>query len=214
MNNTIDLTTSRGCVAYLIDRRFVCRGIAMVLDDISNVNISDRRQARKLRQTKNQILARRADTLESQANNRMDSANGYRDLLMKFGRELMEVSSHIDTQVPQALLLDILNVNSADRSTVAPGDGIVEIAYIRGLEDSAMYRDEDCKQGPIAQAVLAVMMHELRHNEQLKQAADEYLFGKGGMFEFLPMYHMTSDGGMERLPPKLRLAEECDVKCD
>ncbi len=134
-----------------------------------------------------------------------------RDLLLKYGQELMECAHLIDASVPQSLLLDLLNVNRADRIKVAPDDGITSIAFVNGLEDSAMYRGRGWKQGPLAQATIRFMNHELIHNQQLQRTANEHLFGKGGMFEFLPTYRETG-GGMVRMPPKLRLADECDAK--
>lgn len=135
-----------------------------------------------------------------------------RELLLKHGRELMQYARFIDAAVPQSLLLDLLNVSRADRNDIAPDDGIVEIAFIKGLEDSAMYRGSDSKQGPLARAYMVFMSHELEHNEELKQAAHTSLFGKGGLFEFLPTYQRASSGEMRRQPPNLRLADECDVR--
>lgn len=206
------ITTTHDCAAYLIDRRFSCRRIAQFLSAIHDENSQDRRQARKFRETNNPILMRRADTLEAQAKRRSDALQNGRDLLLKWGRELIELSPHIDAAVSQPLLLDLLNVNRADRERVSQEDGLIEIAYIKGLEDSAMYRCDGWKQGPLAQAVMRAINHELLHNDQLKQAAHEHLFGKGGMCEFLPTYRMAPSGEMERQPPKLRLADECDAK--
>lgn len=210
--NSIDMTTTRGCLAFLLDRRFACRITIRLLDAIHDANHRDRRQARKFRETKSPILVRRAETLEAEVRRRGDAMKNDHDLLLKWGRELMELSSYIDAAVPQSLLLDLLNVNRADRHKVSPDDGITAIAYINGLEDSAMYRGSDWKQGPLAQAFTRFMSHELMHNDQLQQTAHEHLFGKGGMFEFLPTYRQTTGGDMVRLPPKLRLADECDAK--
>lgn len=217
MNDSImknfDLNTTRDCVALVLQFRFMCRRIIQSMDDDHAANRRDRRQARKLRETKNPLLARRADTLEREADSRSKALMWVdRELLLKHGRELMQYARFIDAAVPQSLLLDLLNVNRADRHMVSPEDGITEIAFQKGLEDSAMYRGSDSKEGPLAQAVIWYMTHELTHNEQLKRAADEHLFGKGGMFEFVPVYQRASSGEMVRQPPKLRLADVCDVR--
>ena len=212
MTNTIDLTTSHGCAQWLIDRRVYCRRVTILLDAIHDDNHRDRRQAKKLRETKNPFLIRKADTLDAQVETRTVEIRKLADALREIGGELMELSSRIDTKIAQSLLLDLLNVNSADRSDVLPEDGIINFTYVKSLEDSAMYRGSDCKKGPLAQAVMLAISHELAHNEQLKKFAHEHLFGIGGMFEFLPMYQQNSSGDMVRMPPKLRLADECDAK--
>ncbi|HIJ31393.1 MAG TPA: hypothetical protein HPP89_07865, partial [Gammaproteobacteria bacterium] len=40
----------------------------------------------------------------------------------------------------------------------------------------------------------------------------EYLFGKGGLMEFIPRYQQGENGEMVRMPPNLRLADECDTQ--
>ena len=105
--------------------------------------------------------------------------------LVRYGRELIENASRIDAAVPQAVMLDVLNVDPADRRLVAQGDGITAIAVIRGLEDSAVHRG-DPRQGPLAQAVSEFMADALVRNEQLSRAADWRLIGKGGLLEIVP----------------------------
>lgn len=212
MNHLIDMTTTSGCVAFLIDMRIGCRRIIKVLDWFHDMNIRDQRQARKFRETRNSFLIRRAETLEDEAKRRSDSMQELRDLMVKFGGELMDSAGHIDAAIPQPLLLDLMNVNTADRRDISPSYGFTEIVYVKCLEDSAMYRGCGWRNGPLAQAIEWFMSHELIHNEQLKQAAHEHLFGKGGMFEFLPKYIQDDNGEMVRMSPKLRLADECDSK--
>lgn len=207
-----DLRTERGCVRFLIDRRYMCRMIIRHLDAVHEENSRDRRNARRFRETNNPMLIRRAETLDGIVRRRSDAMKDCRDALLTWGRELVELSRHIDAAVPQRTLLDVLNVNCADRSKIDPDDGVVEIAYVKGLEDSAMFRGDDFKRGPLAQAAMRFMSHELAHNERLKQSAEEYLFGKGGMLEFLPTYRQSADGKLVRNPPKLRLADGCDAK--
>jgi hypothetical protein len=40
----------------------------------------------------------------------------------------------------------------------------------------------------------------------MKKQADAHLFGKGGMFEFMPTYKQNARGEMVRQQPPLRLA--------
>lgn len=211
MKTPRDITTTRDCIDFILHRRFACRRIIQLMDAINEENHLDRRLARKLRKTNNPMLARRADTLEAEANRRTETTRKGRDFLLRCGRELMEAALFINAMLPQALILDLLNVNRADRHRVSPSDGIIEIVFIEGLEDSVMQRSSETKDGPLAQAYVWHMCHELKHNEQLKQAADERLFGKGGMFEFLPTYQLSDSGEAVRKPPKLRLVDKCDV---
>lgn len=203
---------NRDCLAYLVDMRFGCRRAVQWIDAASDARHQVERQARLLRETKNPMLIRRAETMEAEIAQSRDAWQPARDYLLRCGRDLMRYSAQINAEIPQAVMLDLLNVNRADRARVSPDDGIIEIAYIDALEDSAMYRGSDWKQGPLAQAVTRYISNELATNDQLQQRAQEHLFGKGGMFEFLPMYRTTGNGTMVRMPPKLRLADECDVK--
>lgn len=211
MSGGLDLNTISGCLSFILDRRYACRKMICVLDKLYAINRSERRAASKLRETENPIFIRRAEIIESDVKLRSDSMQEARYSLIRFGQDVMTAADFIDAVVPQSLLLDVLNVNHVERGQVSPGDGIVSIAYIQGLEDSAMYRGADWKHGPLAQAITRFMSNELIHNEALNKSANEYLFGKGGMFEFLPTYKQSSNGSMIRQPPKLRLADECDA---
>lgn len=206
--------TTRECVALLIYQRMNCRTAIRLIDKEHTAQRQLLRQARKLREAKNPLFDRRANTLEAEAKRHDEERELMRNVLMRMGAESMACATDFDAAIPQPLLLDLLNVNRADRHRVQPGDGFREIVFINGLEDSAMHRGSDFKEGPLAQAFLSFMCHELEHNEQLKQAADEHLFGKGGMFEFLPTYKRNERGEMVRQPPKLRLADKFDTKED
>lgn len=210
--DSYDMLTTRGCVAFLIDRRIMCRRFCRLLGDVGAENWRDRRQAKKYLETKNPILSRRAETLEAEVKYRDEAVKVCREQMVAWGRELFDLSSHIDEAVPQPLLLDLLNVNRADRSQVSPRDDFVTIVHIKSLEDSAMYRGAGgWKQGPLTQAMTWFMNHEMLHNERLREKMHEHLFGKGGMFEFVPTYRKTPSGEFVRNPPKLRLACEADT---
>ncbi len=207
----IDLNTPQGCRHFIIDRRYSCRVVLKTVDRATDINQRDRRAIRLFRETDNPILKRRADVLEKRIRERNHLMESINQNLLEWGRELMELSLHIDHHLSQGEILDLLNVNTADRHQVSPEDGVIEVAYVRGLEDSAMYRDCDLKQGPLARAITRFMQHELLHNDELQKSATDYLFGKGGMLEFAPMYQQNENGEMVRVPPPLRLADECDA---
>lgn len=204
----VDMDTQAGCVAYLVDLRLACRKISTLLDRLHDASHWRRRYAKLLREKNCPILNRKADTVEREANRIFEETKEARCMMREWGRDLFRSAALVDDRVPQSMLLDLLGVNVADRGRVSSDDGLIEIAYIKGLEDSATYRGSDWKQGPLAQAMMRFMNHELIHNEQLKHAAHETLFGKGGMFEFLPTYRQAPSGELVRNPPKLRLA--CD----
>lgn len=170
------------------------------------------KQAKQYRQTENSFMIRRAELLENGLPELETRIQAINDLLLENGKLLMDCSSSIDLSVPQSMLLDLLAVNRVDRGSIRDGDGIIEIVYAHALEESATFRGSDWKQGPLAQAVMAYFTHQMIHNEEFKQKADECLFGKGGMFEFLPFYKIGGDGQMMQQPPRLRLADECDIK--
>lgn len=209
---TYDMTVTKDCVAYIVNLRYACRREDELLTAAHGENLLAERRARICRKLNSPFAIRTAENLEAIVKKRRDLMKVSFNLLLEWGRELMEFSSLINANVPQSLLLDLLNVNVADRGEVSPDDGIIEIVNIHGLEDSAMYRGGDWKQGPLAQAITQFISHEMIHNEQLAQAAHEHLFGKGGMFDFLPRYTRTPEGEMVKQPPKLRLADECDLK--
>lgn len=210
--NSYDMLTREGCVAFIVDRRIMCRRFCLLLDGVGDENRRDMRQARKYLDSKNPILTRRAETIEVEVKRRNEVARECREQMIAYGRELFDFSSYIDTSVPQSLLLDLLNVNLADRCKVSPSDGFLEIVQIKSLEDSAMYRGAyGWKQGPLTQAMTRFASHEMLHNERIKQAMHEHLFGIGGMFEFLPTYSRMPDGEFVRNPPKLREACDADI---
>lgn len=191
----------------LVHARRALRAFYSVIDRYHDQRGIVARMVRKLRATGNRFEARRADLLEQDdmctqqaSRQKLDTVRSY---IRDIGRILMQYPA---ADFPQALLLDLLEVNPADRKELEPGDGLVEIVYAHGLEYSACNRGDGGKQGPFARAIIACLQHELIHNEEMRKQADDFLFGKGGMFEFLPMYKHNEQGELVRQPPRLRLA--------
>jgi hypothetical protein len=191
----------------LIHARKALRAFFSVIDYYHEQRGIVARKVRKLRATGNRFDARRAELLEQDdvliqqsSRQKLDTLRAY---IRDIGRILMQYPA---PDFPQALLLDFLEVNPADRKEVEPGDGLVEIVYIHGLEYSACNRGDSVNQGPFARAIIAHLHYKLIHNEEMKKWSDDVLFGKGGMFEFLPMYKENEQGEMVRQPPPLRLA--------
>jgi hypothetical protein len=168
------------------------------------------REISKLRATGNRFDDRRADIaeldLEAWKKQREEAYTWLHERLQETGKGLLITSSHIDAAVPRHLLLDFLGVNEADRKDLKPDDGFINLAYAHGLEYSATYRGSDWKQGPFAQAIMEGLLHEMAHNPEMQKAADDHLFGRDGLFEFVPRYVQNGAGEMIRQPPPLRLA--------
>ena len=165
------------------------------------------RQIKKLRATGNRFDARRADLLEQDQDFVQQISRQELESMQIYIRDIGRILMHYPaTCFPQALLLDFLEVNQVDRQQVEPDDGLVELVYLHGLEQSACYRGDDSSQGPFARAIVSYLQHELIHNKEMKKQADALLFGKGGMFEFIPTYKQNAQGEMVRQQPPLRLA--------
>ncbi len=190
----------------LIHARSALRAFFSVIDQYNDHRNMATRKVRKLRATGNRFDARRANLLEQDdifiqqaSRQRLDTVRAY---IRDIGRILMKYPT---PDFPQSLLLDFLEVNPADRKEVEPGDGLVEIVYAHGLEYSACNRGDSIKQGPFARAIIAHLQYELIHNKAMKKQADDFLFGKGGMFEFVSMCKRNDQGELVRQPPPLRL---------
>lgn len=191
----------------LVHARRALRSFFTVIDRYCCHRRSAARQIKKLRATGNRFDARRADLLEQDEDFSQQVSQQELENIRSCVREIGKILMHYPaTGCPQALLLDFLEVNRADRHQVGLDDGLVELVYLHGLEQSACYRGDGSAQGPFARAIVSYLQHELIHNEEMKKQADTLLFGNGGMFEFLPMYEKNEQGEMVRQPPSLRLA--------
>lgn len=206
---TYDLTTQRGCMGFLLDRRHFCRILARLEDEAHDANQRDEREARKLRELKDPMADRRADVLEAAVEKRREASRHINDKFKEVGEDLFSAADAIDANIPRDLLLDLLNVNLVDREAVKDAKGFKELVFVRGVENSVEQRGKDTKDGsPLFRACHLRFMHELIHNEELNRTAHNMLFGAGGMFEFIPQYQQMPDGTMKRLPPPLRVMDD------
>lgn len=182
--------------------------------DIQDVNSSSYalrskllRKSRLLKATGNIFDAKRADALEAKERAIFEAGEPARVALRGIGQDIMRHGHLIDKHIPQSMLMDLLEINTADRSRAEPTDGIIGLTFVKGLEDSACNRGNDFKSGPIASAIQAFINYQMIHNKELKSSMENHLFGKGGMFEFLPSYRRTAKGEFIKNQPKLRLAD-------
>jgi len=202
-----DLTSQRGCMVAVLDMRHSCLYLVRAEDSLwTGIQLLERK-VRLLRAGGHPMLLRRAAVLETRANELRADLKMLHGHMRSVGQKLVQCAPEIDAYIPQALQMDLLNVNPVDRSNVPADAGIVKIVFVWGLENSAEHRDDDWKNSPMFRAVQLAFMHEMIHNEELKARTDEMLFGHGGMFEFVPRYQPQVDGTMKRMAPPLRIAD-------
>lgn len=199
-----------GCAALIIRARRAARSTLRELDDIYDERRKLRRTARQCRESGNPVLIRRAQVIDARLQEYNPDIEIRSDVLVFIGESIRLRADEIDAELTTRELCDLLEVNPVDRARVGESAGIVDIAFIHGLEDSATYRGLDFKEGPLAKAIIRYMAHAMETNPELQARITKGLFGKGGMCEFMPTYKLDSGGNMVRQPPKLRLADECD----
>lgn len=202
----------RALILSLIADRRAARHAINEIAKVATSNRAARRLARKNRESGNPILVRNAEVIEARIKGSKDELNTWDELLMLIGGNLLGMADDIDRLIPTRELLDLLEVNPADRSRIGDKAGIKEIVFAHGLEDSATYRDSDTKEGPLFRALMSYTMYLMDSNPELQKKMTDSLFGKDGLCEFMPTYSRTADGTFARNPPKLRLADETDLK--
>jgi len=167
-------------------------------------------EAKELANSGNRFNQKRAELMEP-------SIEAERSVFLESAKELRVIGEAIvlygraiDALIPQSVMLDFLEVNTADRSRVVPEDGFIELTFAKSLEYSATTRKLDYCSGPFRDAIAGFMSYQLCHNKKLREAADKELFGVGGMFEFLPRYKQGDNGEMIRQRPPLRVVKVGD----
>lgn len=162
------------------------------------------RAAKVMREAGNPFDQNRIEVRESQAKLLREIARDYRQILQDAGRVLVDSAPLIDGVLTLAQRCDLLNINVADRADLTDEDGIVQLVYLRGLEDSAEHRGQDFKDGPLFNAMALVFIDFLCNHPEGRKLGDS-LFEPGGMFESVPKYRQLPDGSMERMPPRLQV---------
>jgi hypothetical protein len=127
------------------------------------------------------------------------------DSLRKVGEDLMRIVAPIvDHLTSLEQRCDLLNVNVADRSKLVPGAGLIEIASVHALEDSASTRGDDLKSGPFFESIHLVLIDFLTNHPEGRAVGDT-LFEPGGLLAGVPRYNRLPDGSMARCRPVLRM---------
>lgn len=118
-----DLTTRKGCMMAVVDMRQSCRVLVAAIESHENERNLVHRAIRNLRARGCQLAERRAKVMERDAAMYQENIRHLRERLQEVGAKLFHCASAIDAHIPQVALLDLLNVNSVDRSDVKPSDG-------------------------------------------------------------------------------------------
>lgn len=129
----------------------------------------------------------------------------------KLGEIVMQFAPALDQVLTFPERGAALNANRADLADVPHDAGLAHMISVYSLEDSAERRRDDAEHGPLQAACHAVMIKFLCEHPEGRAVGDS-LFEPGGMFEWLPWYRREKDGQLRKMPPRLRLARECDTQ--
>ena len=128
----------------------------------------------------------------------------------KIGEIVLRFAPAIDQVLSFTERCAVLNVNPADLADVPRDAGLIHMVSVYSLEDSAERRREDAEHGPLYKVIQPVMIRFLCESPEGRKIG-ESLFEPGGMLEWLPWYRREKDGQLKKMPPRLRLAQECDT---
>jgi hypothetical protein len=148
------------------------------------------------------FVRRRLRAVIAEAQQEIRKAN---DSLRKVGEILMKIIAPIvDHFTSLEQRCDLLNVNVVDRCKLPPSAGIVEIASVHALEDSASTRCDDFKSGPFFESIYLVLVDFLSNHPE-GHAVGDTLFEPGGLLASLSCYNRLPDRAMKRRRPVLRI---------
>jgi uncharacterized coiled-coil protein SlyX len=199
------ITKAEAIAAFFKFRRLI-RGLIATEQSNRQKIRKAARNGRKLKDAGNPFDHARIANLDATVSARrhlMDEINGQ---ILEVTKITMELMRAIDKMTTLEERFDILNTNRADRGKVETSDdtGLVALVALYGLDDSAMHRRSDSKEGAMAIAINEVMIDCLRNTEE-GQALGDSLFEPGGLLAGIPMYQQQPDGSLKRMPPRLRV---------
>jgi hypothetical protein len=189
------------------------RRIVATLDRQHDKARQYRRQAQVIKQRASPFDAARIAKLESMAAAAIAACKPMQESLNECGKLFVDTGPMIDAGTTLAQRCEMLNVNEADRGDLTEADGLHQIVFAHGLEDSAACRGMDWKNGPLFQASQRVFMDFLMNTKEGQDLGDS-LFQPGGMFADVPMFKEAADGSMERQPPRLYAVPAPDGSID
>lgn len=127
-----------------------------------------------------------------------DSQREVGEILMKIVAPIVDHFTSLEQRC------DLLNVNVVGRFKMPPGAGIIEIASVHALEDSASTGGDDFKSGPFFESINLVLIDFLTNHPEGRAVGDR-LFEPGGLLASVPRYNRLPDGSMVRCMPVLRV---------
>ncbi len=205
------VTTLADVGNFVADIRMAMRPIAhmseMVWLDITGL----RRNLKKLEEANSPFNESRIDKIQETIKKYEAARSIGWNAKVEAGKRFMEYADWIDANTSFDERVMLFNVNKADVQKLPANASAIDIVFSYKLSDSAEHRDKDFEGDVLTEACIAYFHHQLVHNKKLADKAHELTFGKGGIFEFIPTYSLVG-GDMVRNPPKLRVADECDVQ--
>lgn len=170
------------------------------------------RRSAKLLEQANVFNRSRANALRAEADEiDADFKERHPVSMAQYGRVLMDVAKYFDGITTLGERCDILNVNPVDRHKLTDTDGLVQILYLHGLGDSATYRNEGERSGPMFYAMCRGFMDWQINTPEGRAVMDEMteeLFSPGGLFYGATMYRQAPDGTMVPQPHDLTVHDE------
>lgn len=203
--------TKRELINFLAYQRRAARLVLRNVEGMVDSSMAEARLVKKYRASANPLLIRNAEVIEARIAERKIKIDAWNEALLDIGYALRVFTDDVDRLIPINELFDVLEVNPVDRSKVGATPSFINIVFVHGLEDSATHRGIEWKEGPLFKAMARCMDDLMKTNPALQQQMTDGLFGKGGLFEFVPTYSRTASGEFKRNPPKLRLADETDL---
>lgn len=201
--------TAKDFMLFVVMMRRGIRRVVAALGQQHDKAHQYRRQARIIKERANAFDAARIAALEALADDATAACKPLRDALHECGKVFANTAPIIDAGTTLAQRCEILNVNVADRADLTEADGLHQIIFAHGLEDSAARLKDDWKNGPLFQASQQVFMDFLLNTREGQKLGDS-LFEPGGMFAGVPMYTQAADGTMKRQPPRLYVVPDTD----
>jgi hypothetical protein len=194
--------TTKDLMLFIVMVRRNIRRTVAILDSQGDKARQYLRQARIIKERASPFDATRIAALEAMADDATAGCKPLYESLKECGKLLADAAPMIDAGTTLAQRCEALNVNVSDRCDLSETDGLHNIVFAHGLEDSPSRQELDWKNGPLFQALHLVFMEFLLNTKEGRDVGNS-LFEPGGMFADVPMYTQAADGTMKRLPPRL-----------
>ena len=205
-NTSLDAVTFKELARPLIKVRHSIRKAVQSLNASREEAYQYGRRARQLKAYGSPFYAGRIAELEQAGSAIRKETEGITKKLKAWGYFLTDIAHLLDGCTTLEQRCDLLNVNIADRGDLTESDGLVQIIFAHGLEDSAEHRGKDFKEGAMFEALHLVYMDFLTNTEEGKALSDS-MFEDGGLFESIATYTKDNDGNLKPLPPSLKLVK-------